>query len=57
MTVEEQLIRDIEDYSKNPYNKYIVDRAKKELAELKSKVHPIEKAKLEEKLKKSRNNK
>ena len=37
MSREEQLQRDIEDYSKNPYNKYIVSRAKEELAELRKK--------------------
>ena len=37
MTAEEQLLRDIKDYSKNPHNKYIVDRAKRELAELQHK--------------------
>ena len=34
MGVEEQLLRDIEDYSSKPHNKYIVDRAKRELSEL-----------------------
>ena len=43
MTAEEQLLRDIEDYSKNPYNKWIVNRAKIELAELqKQKVLKVE---------------
>ena len=34
MSKEEQLLRDIEDYSKNPRNNYVVDRAKRELEEL-----------------------
>ncbi|KKK67249.1 hypothetical protein LCGC14_2955980 [marine sediment metagenome] len=39
MSRKEQLERDIEDYSSNPsYNKYIVERAKRELSELKGEV-------------------
>ena len=43
MTKEEQLIRDIEDYSRSPsLNKYIVDRAKRELQKLREKKENLE---------------